>query len=78
MEILYIVPYHTAPMIELRRSEQCNPYCVNVTCATSTSKQHVTRVSADLALTYERDGTYVDIKSGYARVSCFSLSTSRT
>ena len=35
-------------------------------------EKHVTRVSADVAVTYERDGNYVDIASGYARVTCFS------
>ena len=41
-------------------------------------EKHVTRVSADVAVTYERDGNYVDVTSGYARVTCFSWSTSRT
>ena len=34
-------------------------------------EKHVTRVSADVALTYERDGNYVDMTSEYARVACF-------
>ena len=34
-------------------------------------QKHVTRMSADVALTYERDGSNVDITSGYARVTCF-------
>ena len=38
-------------------------------------EKHVTRLSADVALTYERDGNYVDITSGYTRVAVFSLST---
>ena len=41
-------------------------------------EKHVTRVSADVALTYELDGNYVDVTSRYERVTCFSLSTSRT
>ena len=41
-------------------------------------KEHVTHVSVDIALRYKRDGNYVDVASGYARVSCFSLSTSRS
>ena len=40
-------------------------------------EKHVTRVSADVALTYERDGNYVDIASGYVQGTCFSLSTLR-
>ena len=40
-------------------------------------EKHVTRVSTNVALTYERDVNYVDVTSGYARVTCFSLSTSR-
>ena len=40
-------------------------------------EKHITRLSEDVALAYERDGNYVDITSGYARVKSFSLSTSR-
>ena len=40
-------------------------------------ENHLTSVSSDVMLTYERDGNYVDVTSGYARVTCFSLSTSR-
>ena len=39
---------------------------------------HVTCASADVAVTYERHGNYVDVTFGYAQVTCFSLSTSRT
>ena len=41
-------------------------------------EKHVTRVSADVASTYERNGNYIDVTSGYERVTCFSLSTSHT
>ena len=41
-------------------------------------EKHVTGVSAEVALTYICDGNYVDVTSGYARVTCFSLSTLRT
>ena len=41
-------------------------------------KRDVTRVSADVALTYGRDGNYVDVTSGYAQVTCFSCLISRT
>ena len=41
-------------------------------------EKHATRVSADVALTYEHDGHYVEATSEYARVTCFPLSTSHT
>ena len=36
-------------------------------------EKHVTRVSADVALTYERDGNHDDVMSGYVRVTCVFL-----
>ena len=36
-----------------------------------------TRAYSDIPLRYERDGNYVNGTSGYARVTCFSVSTLR-
>ena len=53
-----------AAMIEPRRSEQymCPVLRKRNMCNVDKEK-HVTRVSADVALTYERDGNYVHITS---------------
>ena len=48
-----LLSYLAEAMIEPRKTEQCVPSCVNVTCVTSTRK---TRKSPDVPLTYERDG----------------------
>ena len=36
-------------------------------------ENHVTRAYADVPLTYERDGDYVNGTAGYSRITCFSF-----
>ena len=62
-------------LFELRRSEQCVPSCVNVTCVTSTRKKHLTRMSVNVALTFTNVMETSWRNVWISQVTYFSLST---